>query len=114
MRDLCCVAPFREPGKLRFQESQTGTVLECLHVRIPFESALADQLPYALDRRLGNPAGGEQFADGLRLSPRRIAPPPQVSPAPRGKVRPRVSPPLEMLRADGYLEIFGGGLGEQA
>ena len=114
MRDLCCVAPLREPGKLRFQEHETGAVLQRLCLRVPSEAALLHQRGHAVDHRAARTERFEQFANGLRLPLRRIAAPSQITLAARRKVRPRVSPPLKMLRADGDLEIFGGGLREQS
>ena len=112
--DLRRVASFSEPSKLRFQEDKTCAVLERLRFGIPLESALPHQRAHALDCCLDYPAGREQAADRLRLSPRGIATPPQVSLAARRKVLAGITPPLEMLRADGYLEFSGRRLGEQA
>ncbi len=114
MRDLCGVASFGEPIKFGFQEDETCTVLQQPDLWIPFESTLLDQSAYPLDRRRGCPAGREQIADRLRLSPRGMAPPPKVSLAARRIVLPRIAPPLEMLRADRYPEFVGRGLGKQA
>ncbi len=113
-RDLRRVASFSKPSKFRFQEDKTCAVLERLRLRVPIESALLHQRAHALDPCLAYPARREQAANGLRLSPRRFAPPPQVSLATQGKVLARITPSLEMLRADGYLEVFGRRLGEQA
>ena len=112
--DLGRVAPFSETIKLRFQEDQACTVLQGLRLRVPLESALLDQPGHALDCRRRYPVRREQVAYGLRLSPRRISSPPEVSLAARGEVLPGVSPPLEVLCADGYPEVFGRRLGEQA
>ena len=114
MRDLCRVTSCGEPIKFQFQEDETCTVLEQLDLWVPFESMLLDQSAYPLDRRRGYLAGGEQIANRLRLSPCSMAPPPKVSLAARGKVLPRIAPPLEMLRADRYPEFVGRGLGKQA
>ena len=114
MRELRRVASFGEPIKLRFKEDQTCAVLECLRFGVPPEPALLHQRAHASDRRPACPAGSEQVGDGLRLSPRGIAPPPQVALAARGKVPARIAPALEMLRADRYLEVIGRRLGEQA
>ncbi len=113
-RDLRLVASFSEPNQLRFQENQTCAILERLRFGVPLESALLHQRAHALDCYMAYPARREKTADGLRLSPRGIAPPPKVSLAAQGKLLARIAPPLEMLRADGYLEVFRGHLGEQA
>ena len=104
-RDLGRAAPFSETIKLRFQEDQACTVLQGLHLRIPLESALLDQPGHPLDCHRLYPARREQVADGLRLSPRGIAPPAEVSLAARREVLPGVSPPLEVLCANGNPEV---------
>ena len=114
MCDLRRATSFGKPIKFRFQEDETCAVLQQLDLWLPFESTLSDQSAYPLDRRRGHPAGGEQIADRLRLSPRGMAPPPKVSLAARRIVLPRIAPPLEMLRADRYPEFVGRGLGKQA
>ncbi len=112
-RDLRLIAFFGEPIKLRFQEDETRAVLQRLRFGIPLESALPHQRAHALDCRMAYPARREKTADGLSLSPRGITTPPQVSLAAQGKILAGITPPLEMLRADGYLEVFGRRLGEQ-
>lgn len=114
MRDLCCVAPFREPEKLPFQEYEAGAVLKRLCLRVPSQTAFLHQRGHSRDGRAARIERLQQLANGLRLPLRRISAPPQVTLAARSKVLPRIPPPLEMLRTDGDLEIFGGGLGEQA
>ena len=114
MRELRRVASFGEPIKLRFKEDQTCAVLQRLRFGIPPESALLHQRAHTLNSRPAYPERREQVADGLRLSPRGIAPPPQVALAARGEVPARIAPALEMLRANRYLEVIGRRLGEQA
>ena len=111
--DLHGIASFGKALEFRFQEDKACAVLEGLRFAVALDSAFPDQRPNALDGRGVYAAGRENIADRLRLSPRRIATPPEVSLPARGKVTTRIAPPLEMLRPDGYPEVVGWRFGKQ-
>lgn len=112
--NLGCVTSLGKSIELRLEKDQARAVLQHLRFRVPLQSALPHQRLNALDRRPACPVGREQGTDGLRLPPRGIAPPPQVSLAARWEVFPGITPPLEMLRTDGYLESLGRCVREQS
>ena len=58
------------------------------------------------------PAGSEKIANRLRLPPRRMEAPSQVSLPARGKVPAGIAPALEMLCPDGYPEAVGRRFGK--
>ena len=111
--DLPRIPPFGKAFEFRREEDKARAVLQHLRFWVPLDAAFPDQVPNPLDGRRVSPAGRQQIANRLRLSPRRMAAPDQVSLTARRIFSAGIAPALEMLCPDGYPEIVGRRFGEQ-